>query len=417
MRFTQAVRNLRETSAALESEVQLRVWGMGDYDEHHLDPTELSSRIRFNVDWLLGALADPEDDVERLPGWADVCRVADDIGERRAIQGVGIDAVIRSWRTAERVLEERIVALADEVPASELLDAVRRLGHLIAALTDRSIDAHRRVQHEVTGHYDRLTTDLVARIVSGGGLSQAEIEQRTALIQADPTDEYVAVVIGISEQDRAASYLQTQRHLLGHLGLRVTGRTLVGSIDDRPLLLVPARRVGASGIRAFVDGAHAAADSLRPLTLGVSAGSAALGDSHETARQARLAIEVAERLERGDGVVSYADVAVEALLLRQPETADLLLATIEPLRRRPELVDTLRAYLATGHSARAAARLLYVHPNTVPHRLRSISRLLGRDLTDVPSNLDLALALRCLDLRRAVADRSANGMVEAPRAV
>jgi sugar diacid utilization regulator len=401
VRFAQAIRNLRETSPALESEVQTRVWGMGDYDEHHLDPIELSSRIRFNVDWLLGALADPEQEIEHLRGWAEVSAVADGIGERRAVQGVGIDAVIRSWRTAERVLEERIVALGDEVPAIDLLAAVRKLGRLIGALTDRSIDAYRRVQQEVTGHYDRLTTDLVARIVSGTGLSQSEIEERSALIQADPTDEYVAVVIGISERDRAASLLQAQRHLLGHLGMRVTGRTLVGSIDDRPLLLVPARRIGADGIRSFVEWAHASAGSLRPLTLGLSAGRAPLGRSHETARQARIAVEVAERLHRDDEVVSYTDVAVEALLLREPETADLILGTIAPLLRRPELVDTLRAYLATGHSARAAARRLYVHPNTVPHRLRSIERILGRDLTDVPSNLDLALALRCLDLRRS----------------
>ena len=49
-------------------------------------------------------------------------------------------------------------------------------------------------------------------------------------------------------------------------------------------------------------------------------------------------------------------------------------------------------------SARAAARSLYVHQNTVPQRLRTIRRLLGRDLTDVVGMLDVILALRLTDL-------------------
>jgi sugar diacid utilization regulator len=397
--FAQAVRNLAETSSGLHLEVQGRVWGMGDYDEQHLDPTELSSLITHNVRWLLLALVDPADEPERLAGWHEVRRIADEIGSRRAVQAISIDAVIRSWRTAERVLVERLVALADEVPAAELLGAVRKLGRLVATLTDRSIEAHRRVQQEVTGHYDRLATDLVARIVSGAGLSRAEIEQRSALIQADPADAYQAVVIAISERDGAAAHLQAQRHLIGHLAPRIAGRVLVGSIDDRPLLLVPTRRVGDAKVRGYVEAAHDSPDAPRPLTLGLSAGSVPLEESRLTARQARLAVDAAERLGRHDDVVVYTDVAVEGLLLQAPETADLLVATVEPLRCRPELLETLRAYLSTGYSARAAAQRLYVHPNTVPHRMRTISRLLDRSLADIERNLDLLLALRWLDLQ------------------
>jgi sugar diacid utilization regulator len=174
---------------------------------------------------------------------------------------------------------------------------------------------------------------------------------------------------------------------------------LVGSIDDRPLLLVPTRRVGDAKVRGFVEAAHDSPDAPRPLTLGLSAGSVPLEESRLTARQARLAVDAAERLGRHDDVVVYTDVAVEGLLLQAPETADLLVATVEPLRCRPELLETLRAYLSTGYSARAAAQRLYVHPNTVPHRMRTISRLLDRSLADIERNLDLLLALRWLDLQ------------------
>jgi sugar diacid utilization regulator len=404
------VRNLLETSTELKFEIQRRVWGSGDYDEQHLDPTELSSRIMFNIDWLLSALADDTEELERLPGFAEACRVADEIGTRRAVQAVGVDAVIRSWRTAERLLEERIIALSGDVDPAELLAAVKKLGILVGRLTDESVEGYRRVQQEVGSHYDRLTSDLMARIVSGSGLSATEVEQRSALIQADPTDEYLAVAIGISEREDTAMHLHAQRHLLSHLGMRVAARILVGSFDDRPLLLVPTRRVGEERLRELLDGALHRYEATRPLALGASARTARLGDSHETARQARLALDVAQRLGRTGVVVSYEAVAVEALLLREPATARVLVEVLRPLFRRPELVETLRAYFGAGHSARAAARKLFVHPNTVPHRLATISRLIGRDLDAAGGNLDVLLALRWLELHPEIA--TAGGAIE-----
>lgn len=65
----------------------------------------------------------------------------------------------------------------------------------------------------------------------------------------------------------------------------------------------------------------------------------------------------------------------------------MLAERLGPLRERPELLATTRAYLANGMSARS----LYVHQNTVPQRLRTIRRLLNRDLTDVVEMLDLIM--------------------------
>jgi len=64
----------------------------------------------------------------------------------------------------------------------------------------------------------------------------------------------------------------------------------------------------------------------------------------------------------------------------------------------PELLQTLTAYLANGLSARATVRSLFVHPNTVPYRLKQLQRLLGNALTDVTAMTDLILALRAREL-------------------
>ena len=397
MSLTQVLGNLIDTLPDLHSEILLRVWGSYSYDEHHLDPAELSSKITYNVEWLLRTLA-AGNTPEPPSGLDEALAVADEIGRSRAIQGVPVDAVIRSWRIAEQVLEESLIARSADIETSELLDTIRRLGKLIGELTDRSAASYRSTQEEVTGHYDRLATDLVAQIVSGTPLSAEEIGRRARVIQADPAETYAAVAVGLPERDDPATHSSVQRRLLGHLGPRVRGRILIGSLDDRPLFLVPTP-VGSDGhLCRLLNTALGPGGPPGDLILGVSSASAELSRVYETARQARLALEVGQRLGMPRGVIPFADVAVEALLLREPDTAAILLRRIAPLLQRPELLETLRAYITNGYSARAAARSLYVHPNTVPHRLRSIRGLIGADTSDALAGADIVLALRWLDL-------------------
>ena len=399
MQFSQAIQNLRETTPRLDAQILLRVWGSDGYDENHLDPDELSDRVHLNVDWLLAALLDPSNDPEEITGFDTVAASADNIGTRRALQGVGVDAVIRSWRTAEQLIEQRLVGLEGEVAPGELLTAVIKLGVLVSALTDRSVAAYRRVQQEVTSHYDRLTTDLVARIVSNAGLSASEVQQRAEVVGADPGAEYAAVAIGFGASVVEPVTMQAQRDLLGYLGMRVTGRVLIGSLDDAPLLLVPT----VSGQLTHLHGMLVAAlrrsstQNAAPV-VGMAASATRLSTAHDAAHEARMSVQVGILLGRQGQVVRYSDVAVEALLLRSPDTARMVADRLHPILGRPELVDTLRAWLDCGQSAREAARRLYVHPNTVPHRLRTTGRLLARSLDGSDDLLDLRLALRAIDL-------------------
>ena len=67
---------------------------------------------------------------------------------------------------------------------------------------------------------------------------------------------------------------------------------------------------------------------------------------------------------------------------------------IAPLRRSdPMLVDTLAAFLEQAGSLEATARLLFVHVNTVRHRLRRIETLAGRSPTEPRDALAFRLAL------------------------
>jgi DNA-binding PucR family transcriptional regulator len=56
------------------------------------------------------------------------------------------------------------------------------------------------------------------------------------------------------------------------------------------------------------------------------------------------------------------------------------------------LLRTLESYLAAGCDARACARELYVHVNTVKYRLRQVQDLCGLDLRDPHDLLRVTMA-------------------------
>jgi DNA-binding PucR family transcriptional regulator len=64
-----------------------------------------------------------------------------------------------------------------------------------------------------------------------------------------------------------------------------------------------------------------------------------------------------------------------------------------PAADRAVLLDTLEAWRDSGGSASQAAARLFVHPNTVRHRLRRISAATGRSLSAPQDVAELCLAL------------------------
>ena len=117
----------------------------------------------------------------------------------------------------------------------------------------------------------------------------------------------------------------------------------------------------------------------------------------ETHHQARLAAGVA-RLAPGAAIVRYEDVALQALLTRDPAAARRYAAEeLGPLADAGEAAETLRLTVATyfgcGQDVSRTARELGVHRNTVSRRLAGAEDLLGRPLGSRARELDVALAI------------------------
>jgi sugar diacid utilization regulator len=121
--------------------------------------------------------------------------------------------------------------------------------------------------------------------------------------------------------------------------------------------------------------------------------------SHE---EALRALETARRVKRLGPVAGAGALDFHQLLLgASPRTDqdDLARAFLAPLETAGgQLPQTVAAYLEAGGNIERTAHLLSVHPNTVRNRVQRISELLGRDLTQADTRLDLHLALKVLGL-------------------
>lgn len=399
MSSEQLVAGLLESVPELTGEVLERVWGTPGYDEEHMRPEDLASKVNPNLRWVIHCLATTGPPAE--PAMAS----AREIGHSRALQGVPVDALTHAWAVAERVVLDQLLVQGDRLPGPELRQVVRRLGTVVGELTRCSVTAYRHTQQEVTAHYDQLTTDLVARLTGEQPASPATIRRGAQLVGSDPAAAHTAVAVGLVTGDPAA-YLRTQRHLLAVVAATSHGRILVGRLEEHPLILVPTPQGRPDRLAGLLDGSVQDRHRPDPVVLGVSEHAAPLHAVAPACREAQLAMQVGLRLGWADRVVRLGAVAPEALLVRNPDLAELLTDRLAELWARPELVATIEVYLRRGMSARATARELYLHPNTVQYRLKLLRRILGRPLTDAVGLADVILALRGSNLAPAEAPLS-----------
>ncbi|MGY6653590.1 helix-turn-helix domain-containing protein [Amycolatopsis sp. TRM77291] len=131
------------------------------------------------------------------------------------------------------------------------------------------------------------------------------------------------------------------------------------------------------------------------------AGAAGIGRSAEQARRATLLAHTAHR----GAVVEHIDAGSSRRLIAgwygssplRGAAADLL-APLNEADPSGGLVRTLRCYLDSQSSAKAAGEVLGVHRNTVMQRMERIAELLSADLGDPDDRLAVHLATRAVDI-------------------
>ncbi|WP_139306575.1 PucR family transcriptional regulator [Nocardioides exalbidus] len=138
---------------------------------------------------------------------------------------------------------------------------------------------------------------------------------------------------------------------------------------------------------------------------GVSRVADGLGELPEAFRQAQRAVEIGRRVHGGGSVTRFDQLGLHRLLALVPDGAELTAFASDVLgplaERTPEAADlreTLQVLLDTNFNVAEAARAQFFHYNTMRYRVGKLQRILGPVATDPHLRLDVAVALRALEI-------------------
>ncbi|MGZ4465174.1 MAG: PucR family transcriptional regulator [Nocardioides sp.] len=143
----------------------------------------------------------------------------------------------------------------------------------------------------------------------------------------------------------------------------------------------------------------------RSFSVGVSRVAATLEELPEAYAQARRAVEVGRRVHGPASITFFDQLGLHRLIALIPDgtelrafTRDVLGSLSEATPEAADLRETLQVLLDTNFNVAEAARLQFFHYNTMRYRVSKLERLLGPLSTDPHLRLDVAVALRVLEI-------------------
>lgn len=228
----------------------------------------------------------------------------------------------------------------------------------------------------------------LAELVQGAPVSR-EAQMRLLALIGSPTNSCIVSARSLVVQNR------TQRMML------------MGEIEAAP---VPCVSCEVNDTVAFLVPEADVQDLLceiagrfdeKSVAVGVSMPASALECLPIAYRQAVFACDAVE----GPGTRFCRDLAMSFFvdtLRKEPAVHDLLhpaIAALEAYDRAngADLLDTTRAYIRCGCNQVEAARLLFVHLNTLKYRIKRITELTGIDFKDQGSLIYLQLSMMILE--------------------
>src|SRR3954447_23988466 len=299
-------------------------------------------------------------------------------------RSISLQHTLQLVRVVVDVVEAHSDELASPGGERDLREAVLRYSREVSF---SAAEVYARAA-EVRGAWDARLEALVVDALVRGDVDDALRSRIAALGWSGRGSTLVMVGTTTSALDdvRAAELRRATR--------RAADDALVGIQGDRLVVFL-----GGEGDLRTAAGSLLPRFGPGPVVIGPEVGD--LTDSAPSARAALSGLLAAPAWEQAPRPVQADELLPERVLIGDVTARTALVAqAYAPLAASPgSLLETLSAYLGTGRSLEAAARTLYVHPNTVRYRLRRVADVTGWDPLDARESyvLQTALALGRLD--------------------
>jgi sugar diacid utilization regulator len=233
---------------------------------------------------------------------------------------------------------------------------------------------------EARGAWDARLEALVVDAVLRGEADDSMQSRATALGWGSVSD--VTVVAGRTPSGSSASAVDAIRRAAARRQVEA-----LTAVQGRRLVIILGRTTRPAEIVTAV--ADLFGDG--PIVLGPTVPH--LFAAGRSARAAINGLAAADGWPQAPRPVSADELLPERVLVGDVHARRVLVERIAtPLRAHEVLLDTATAYLDSG-GLESAARVLFVHPNTVRYRLGKIAELTGYDLTHPRDGYAVRLAL------------------------
>ena len=304
---------------------------------------------------------------------ADVFEVA----PRELLRSISLQQTLQLIRVVVQVVEERIQRDEPELRDSVLLYS-REIAFSAADVYARAAEAR--------GLWDaRLEALVVDSILSGEHID--EISSRVAALGWRATGS-VIVLIGTvpaifdADQFRRAARKAHSDVLIGIHGDRLI--VVLGHIAEQKGETKSFSTIVSELEPQFGGGPIVVGPTIRDVSTATISAKAALS-----------AFSVIRNSNKSQRVIHADDLLAERALAGDVLAKQSLIEKVyTPLASTSaELLETLTAYLDSGRSLEATAKILFVHPNTVRYRLKRISDVIGWDATGAHEAFVLQVAM------------------------
>ena len=328
-------------------------------------------------DWVRGDLRRVLEAVSqrRLPSSEDIDASAAVVADLARL-GFTMDTVLHARRVSIRRAREllREAAVQRGVDAASQIELVHRMWEWADAIQVRDADAHREALLSINRDAKEERAWFV-RALLHGTIAPNELLSRATAYGLLPGTSYMAL--------RARPAQGTDP--------RTLERTIAATGGDERLEVLTAN----------LDGEVCAVVRRRPrVSDGVLAGLGPEADVAGLASSFRLAtraLETAAAFGYG-GVVTLDDLSLRPAILTEDHLGKRLVSRyLEPLDELGEFGSTLevtvREYLVHGMRIEESAKALFVHPNTLRHRLDRFQQVTGANLRRTEDVLEVWWAL------------------------
>ncbi|RFU86515.1 PucR family transcriptional regulator [Streptomyces triticagri] len=342
------------------------------HDQHWQEAQEA---MRIGIEAIRAPRASPRRDLEH----------AEQLGRRRAQQGLPLDLLVHAYRQAGQLVWERLVEESSSRRPERLavlMLSATMVWRAVDEQADTVSEAYRSTELELRRRTDERLKALLDALLDGDR-SPGLTSRAAAGLDLPEQGRYAVVALRVERRDGREPF----HRLVQGSGVRCVWRMRA---DYELGVASLAADTGLDALAELLGSAAPGPGGVSPVVAGLA----------ELGRARRLA-ELALRTCPPDasGIVRLDRRMPAALVVSQPDLAELLvsdvfaaLLALDPADRAV-LLETLDAWLACEGSAGRAAGRLYCHRNTVFNRLRRLEQLTSRSLSRPRDLTEIALAL------------------------